>query len=256
MFLRTLAVLTLASTGLIAVPAASHAAAAPTATAPTATEQCSLPIAHRQGHWFCQDADAPLAHDLAQRQLADHPAAARDSYCENNRLDCWFVYDNAHASFYGGGTFGVGDHPLGSVHFEVDLTSQGAQLRSFPVEFSPSADTDNTLVDGLLSSAHQEIPPAQDPSTVGTFSLGGTAAHVLGHSKVYWTPNGYKSYNTRYRTKAHVHAFTWSVADAPGGWYAWQSSPVAYSDGKGNWWFHTAHPQDLNSPHNQAGYAG
>lgn len=215
--------------------------------------QCAAPVVQRRGHWVCPDANPGLAHAMLMRHLATHAAAPTDSYCENSALNCWFVYGTAQASYFGGGSFGVGTQVLGSVSFEVDLTLNGGQIRSKPVQFSPTVDTIDTTVDGVLSNAKQGIPPNPDQSTVGTFVLGGTGV-VVANTNVYWTPNGYVSFNVRYRTKAHVHAFAWSVAGQTGGWYAWQASPIAYTADSVIWAFHTAHPQDLNSPHNQAGY--
>ena len=198
-------------------------------------DQCARPLAARVGNWFCFGtvAQAKAARDRARRALGLAPAAA--GYC---RVEgCWDRYNARAADFAGSGTYGSGRTHLGNISMYFEVKMSGAKSTSKPVWFESTRGVRDFVMEGdrlYLSSAHPEGKPVS-PSQYSHYGPVSAAAH----QKVFWKPNGYKSYENTTAWASIVHEWTWHDPSSayPGRWYVYAKSIKLRRQSSGAYYF-------------------
>jgi hypothetical protein len=200
------------------------------------SDQCGKALPARVGRWFCFSG--------AGTQAPPEPVTVAPNetvYC--NVSGCYDRYNDFQADFASTtGAWGWGTTQLGSLFFYVNWSLQGAQTTSKPVQYRNSVPTRAVIFTGDLINA---APGAAGTQVAGAFSLFG-AGDIPASTTKSWTPNGYKSYDTRNIDHSQVHQFSWEYGAYPGYWYAWVKSICsADQERDGIYKFHSAAANQL-----------
>jgi hypothetical protein len=196
------------------------------------SDQCDLPIASRQGSWFCGTSTAQSAQRVirdAQRSLgsklvtnAEVAATAADvAYC--TVAGCWDMIDTAHATFTGTGHYGYGSTKLGDVELYFKVTTSGSKITTYPFWFSSSRGTRDIYLNAeyLYMSAAYPGGNSQNPRQYSQKHWSSASGGV----STKWPSPGIIYYDSVQKVTVSAEA-TWSdySSNYPGSWYTWAKS--------------------------------
>lgn len=106
-------------------------------------------------------------------------------------------------------------------YFELKLNE--AQSISKPVLFVSNRGVRNLIISGerlYCSSKYPGGAPVDGGKTLSPYGPHSPAAN----QKVYWVPNGYKSYENTVAVATIAHQFTWQDPSFPGTWFFYVKS--------------------------------
>lgn len=136
---------------------------------------------------------------------------------------CWNVYSGTLSDFSGSGYFGHGPATLGKVELYYQVSLNGGQSISKPVQFTATTGVASLEIEGdrlYYSKDHPEGKPVNDGNKFAFY----TKRNISAHDTVQWLPNGYKAYEPTVQHGSVAHEWVWTMAEFPGNWYFYAKS--------------------------------
>jgi len=132
--------------------------------------------------------------------------------------------DNWHAMSRMSGTYGWGGHAIGSIRWQSKFSLNGAEMRSYAVNFTPDNGVQDVHMSGMLLHGSHYGEGEEVDGTYEEIPKGSVPAFTTAS----WGGNGYFSYSKSYLNHANVMEVAWEEASVPDGyWYAYVKSLVA-----------------------------
>jgi hypothetical protein len=97
----------------------------------------------------------------------------------------------------------------------VEWTLSGASNRAKPINYENNIATTGVGLEGELFYGLAGQAGTAISSSVGLFTFGSVPAY----DPVYWTPNGYVSYDVNHPSYSQGMAWSWDDPGYPGTWY-------------------------------------
>ncbi len=114
--------------------------------------------------------------------------------------------------------YGYGTRTLGTASVVSDVTINGFQTISKPVEFKSNTAVSSLIMEGERLYISPTYPGGNGVNHGASRSFYGPIYPSTGFY-AQWVPNGYKAYENTVQTGSVVHEMSWTVAGYPGSWY-------------------------------------
>jgi hypothetical protein len=199
-------------------PAAAHAqvaSSANVATAASGSDQCALPVAEREGGWFCLGSSGPAPMTVCS--------------VGNGYEGCWTRASAYKDEFSGTGEYGYGSTPIGTVTVTFSDTITGYSFSSVPITVRSTHAMSAVTVGTVRVSLTSSSPGATGSNIAGTgksVSLGDASA---GTTKSTNLPPNYDNIASWITVS---HKPEWGTPGYPGRWYYGTKSLMMYKSGK------------------------
>lgn len=179
--------------------------------------ECGKAIADRQGRWMC----------LGLPPQAGGPNNLRSNLLSACSIEgCWDVTDSTHATWFGGGYYGINDKQLGELDLDFRVSLVGYRTDSYPFRFESTRSVKALKLTGerlYISSAYPGGNSISGGATLRTKLIG----DVPWNTRKTWPWPGYRSYENTARRISVVHMYEWRDITYSGTWWVWAKSNIA-----------------------------
>ena len=253
------AVATAGSLLIVSLAAVGSASASPARgyPAPTAgpaiADNCALPLGQRTGNWYCPDVTTPAqaasVARAAQQRLgrgavsnSDVVSVASATSCSVS--GCWTIIDNYRTAFSGGGPYGYGSTPLGTITTYFKVTATGTKLTVYPTYFKSTRGMRDPEIseESMYTSAAYPQGHIQTTRQHNTFTWYGIQGANIEAS---WPSPGPSWYQV-VQSPTVLHYLFWNDPSSayPGTWYVYAKSYKFSRSTSGQYYVQASLPND------------